>query len=304
MIELKVSTGRANRVFQLYLHVQPILQVVSIENNLLRCILTGAEGLLRVKYRSAEFHLGQFFTILEAIPDRTYRDIVYWEVTEAVLSMVLAFIQTWEREYPQIPGRVSFNVWPEQMGPRLVELVRGRMSIQGISPERLLIEILEHDGGIIELLQESIYALRAVGVGVCIDDWPDKGSPGRALVLHGLDRIKLSGNWLELTKEMVFHGEEIGPEPIRSVVIEGVEDLRVFRSIMGRSFGSGQCLPSCFSRQDCRVTYEGGFDPLRCQVPLQGTYFQGFFFARPVPVEVFFTEYLGRRRGVLLLPLA
>jgi EAL domain-containing protein (putative c-di-GMP-specific phosphodiesterase class I) len=164
----------------------------------------------------------------------------------------------WARNHAA-PPRVSVNLSARQFGDeRLVDLLRARMDAEGLASGLLRLELTE--ATVMADIDHSVRvlaALRALGVGLSLDDFGTGQSSLAHLARLPLDELKidrqfvagvaLGGEDLEVVRAAIAMGHALQLQ----VVAEGVE----------------------------RADTAGTLRDLRCDVG------QGFLFGRPVPPE-------------------
>jgi diguanylate cyclase (GGDEF)-like protein len=235
-LELDLRRAIAGREFEL--HYQPVVNVVED-------VVIGFEALLRWRHpERGTVSPADFIPLAEET--RLIVPIGEWVLREAC------------REAASWPGetRISVNISAIQIErPELLETVVSALSMAGLPPRRLQIEITEtalvHGS---ETVTTSLNALRALGVTIALDDFGMGYSSLSYLQLFPLDAVKIDRSFVN----------GIG-DPRTAAIVRAIVDL-----------GTGLGIT---------VTAEGVETPAQLEAVKEAgcTQVQGFLFSRPVP---------------------
>jgi EAL domain-containing protein (putative c-di-GMP-specific phosphodiesterase class I)/GGDEF domain-containing protein len=215
--------------------------------------IVGFEGLARMRPESGEQVPGPaaFIGVLHAEGWMT-------EFGERMLQQILNDIPALRRRYGE-SIQVAANVSPALfLSPEFSGLLQRLLSDSGVPAGNLIVEITE-DVFVSDLqrLRQACAALRDLGVQVSLDDFGSGfSSLGYLREVH-FDEIKIDRSFVH----------RIENDPRSQLVLSTLCEL-------GRDF-------------DCRVVIEGveTAGQLACITARQGVCLQGFFFARPQPLE-------------------
>jgi diguanylate cyclase (GGDEF)-like protein/PAS domain S-box-containing protein len=258
-IEGDPSAGR------LLLHYQPLLWMATGE-------LAGFEALVRWEHMWKGLLRPLDFVSL-AEETGLIVPLGQWVLTQACSQIAL-----WSHRYPSSPLtrpqslRVSVNLSGRHLAqPDLVRDVAAALSVSGLEPGRLVLEMTEsmlvHDN---RATLERLQSLRALGVGLSIDDFGTGYSSLSYLESFPVDSLKMDRSFIVgITRDQ-------GRAPLAQAVVA-----------LGRTLG-------------LRVVAEG------IETPEQWTYLrdlgcdlgQGFLMSKPIPAEELEAVFEGKVRGL------
>jgi len=207
-----------------------------------------------------------------------------WVLVEAVQQMT-----RWDREFgPRSPPlTVSVNVSPRQMqGDGLVQQVREALNRSGFDPRRLIIEVTEN-----AFIKDQVAAaavlsqLKALGVGIYLDDFGTGFSSLAYLQRLPIDRIKIDRSFVqgiatqgadwEIVRAIVALGASLG----KGVIAEGIETreqmalLRDIDCALGQGYYFSRPVaehPDAAAHRAAAATRSGRIGPLpRIGLPIE-----------------------------------
>ena len=245
---MHVATGLRHALErgELRLHYQPILNGVQHR-------LVGVEALLRWKDPDRDLVVppDDFIEIAEAtgliVP------IGRWVLDESCRQ-----VSMWCRSYPHMKDlRLSVNVSARQLQQTdLAHDVQGAMSVSGLNPSQLILEVTEST--IVKDVKQAsaqLAALRLLGVRVSIDDF-GTGQSSLAQLQHlPVDELKIDRSFME----------KLTDGPAGAAVAESVVKL-------GRALSLAVVVEGVETAEQVALLEEISSDPM----------LQGFFFAEPL----------------------
>ncbi|HJP98758.1 MAG TPA: EAL domain-containing protein [Rhodanobacteraceae bacterium] len=153
--------------------------------------IVAAEALLRWRHpERGEVSPGEFIPIAENIG-------MIHRIDEWVMQAVCAQIRAWDAVGVP-PIRIAINVSARWFGhPGFVESIRRALQENGVSPQRIALEITE--GAMLRLGEETSHtmrALHALGIGVAIDDFGTGYSSMAYLKLPAVAYLKIDRSFV------------------------------------------------------------------------------------------------------------
>jgi diguanylate cyclase (GGDEF)-like protein len=239
LLESDLRQALANREFQL--HYQPLIAIPSGE-------VAGFEALLRWRHpRRGLVSPAEFIPLAEQLD--LISPIGAWVLGQAC------------RDAAGFPGspHIAVNVSPLQFRrPGLVEAVAEALSLSGLAPDRLELEITETvllDDS--ETTRETLHRLRALGARIAIDDFGTGYSSLRMLRGFPFDKIKIDQSFIR----------DLGISPDARSIVNAISGL-------GRALGMGTTAEGVETEEQLAALTEEG-----C------TEAQGYLFSRPRPAD-------------------
>jgi EAL domain-containing protein (putative c-di-GMP-specific phosphodiesterase class I) len=259
-LKSQLETALAHEEFEL--HYQPIVELATGG-------VVGVEALLRWRHpergllRPAEF-------VALAEESGVINNIGRWVLVRACLQA-----RAWAEEFGIVGLEVNCNVAPRQLlHGRVVDDVRAALTVSGLAPEQLTLEITE--SAMVSDSEAAIARLdeiRDFGVRLAIDDFGIGYSSLNYLRRLPVDSIKLDKTFIDTVAP-----DARGPE--QPVLVEAI--LQIGRTLGLRTVAEGI---EHLAQQERLLE-------LGCE---RG---QGFYYARPVPAAEF-AAYLQRRHSSL-----
>lgn len=198
-----------------YLVYQPIFDV---RTNL--CV--GAEVLLRWKRTSSE-------TIFpdEFIPLAEKTDLIR-QLTDLVFELIAKEAKDLFKTYPHF--HLAINVSAEDLhSTEIVENLRTLMLKTNAGPHNLMIEATERKIMNLDILKQTLHAIRSLGVKVAIDDFGTGYSNLSYLETLDLDYLKIDKSFVDAvgtdssTSQVILHIIEMAKSLNLQIIAEGVE---------------------------------------------------------------------------------
>lgn len=241
--QIRITAGLAKAVGngELLLHYQPQVELGSGR-------ISGAEALVRWQHPSDGLLFpGKFIEIAE-------RSGHIIEVGEWVLREACRQARVWQDRYPDLALVMAVNLsFLQFKRGNVLEMVVDALAGSGLRPERLELELTEsillQD---VEATQQTLRALKALGVKLAIDDF-GTGYSSLAYLKHlAVDKLKIDQSFVRDMLSSQIGGSivkaviELGHTLQLSILAEGVEtdEQRAFL----RAAGCDEMQGYCFSR--------------------------------------------------------
>jgi EAL domain-containing protein (putative c-di-GMP-specific phosphodiesterase class I)/GGDEF domain-containing protein len=225
---------------QFELHYQPQVDLTTDR-------IVGVEALVRWNHPVLGILMPEDF-IASLAQTSAARRIDLW-----VLEAAAAQAARWNGLKPRL--RVATNIFPDRLGPALVDDVKRTLDTHAIAPETLEIEIPErhalHD---LDSAAATVHALRRLGVSVALADFGTGSASLTALNALSVNRLKIDRT---LVANMLSNGKsvaivstliELGRRIDLSVLAEGIETpeqrdvLQAFGCNEGQGFLFGKAV--------------------------------------------------------------
>jgi EAL domain-containing protein (putative c-di-GMP-specific phosphodiesterase class I) len=149
-------------------------------------------------------------------------------VDEWVLETAAIQAAQWNGEKPRL--RVAINIFPERLGPELVDDVERVLDTHGLAAETLEIEIPErHALDDLDRAASTVHALRRLGVSVALDDFGTGFASLTAISALEVNRLKIDRSFVS---NMLSNGKsvaivstliDLGRRIDLSILAEGIE---------------------------------------------------------------------------------
>lgn len=213
--KLRQDLERAEQENQFELFYQPQIDLRSGR-------LVGAEALLRWNHPDhGVLAPRDFLGGLEQMSQA--RKVDAWVLETAALQAA-----EWNDCKPGL--RVAINIFPERLGPELVDDIERVLDLHGLAPEALEIEIPErHALDDLERAAATVRALRRLGVSVALDDFGTGFASFSAISALEVNRLKIDRSFVS---GMLSNGKsvaivatliELGRRIDLSILAEGIE---------------------------------------------------------------------------------
>jgi diguanylate cyclase (GGDEF)-like protein/PAS domain S-box-containing protein len=245
---------------RLVVHYQPVVALATGE-------VVGAEALLRLRDED-----GALVSPVEFVPIAEDLGLI-GEIGSRVLAEACRTAAGWQQLDESRAISIAVNISTRQLhAPNLLHQVASALELSGLAPELLTLEITEGALTSDPIVEETLHALRAVGVRLSIDDFGAGYSSLGRLRSFPVDELKIDRSFVA---ELTTGGEATLIEAILAmaaslgleVVAEGIETVEQAEALRARGCWRGQ----------------------------------GFLFSQPVPADVLATVLVGAGRTRLAL---
>jgi diguanylate cyclase (GGDEF)-like protein/PAS domain S-box-containing protein len=218
---------------RLVVHYQPVVALASGE-------VVGAEALLRLRDED-----GALVSPVEFVPIAEDLGLI-GEIGSRVLAEACRTAAGWRELDENRAISIAVNVSTRQLhSPNLLHQVSAALELSGLPPELLTLEITEGALTSDPIVEETLHALRAVGVRLSIDDFGAGYSSLGRLRSFPVDELKIDRSFVA---ELTTDGEATLIEAILAmaaslgleVVAEGIETVEQADALLARGCWRGQ----------------------------------------------------------------
>ncbi|MEG4442659.1 EAL domain-containing protein [Microcoleus sp. AT9_B4] len=231
-LELEQDLRKAIAQQEFCLYYQPIVSLVTGE-------IKGFEALIRWNHPKGMISPDQFIPVAEETG--LINPLGWWILREACSQL-----RRWQEELPDLPLKMNVNFSPIQFQQvNLFEQIAEILQQTGINKNTLNIEITE--SCLLKTTNLNFEILKAMGVGICIDDFCTGYSSLSLLKELPIDTLKIDRSFLQnlaqnpndtsLIETIILLGKNLNME----IVAEGLEtqeQIEILREL-GCIFGQG-----------------------------------------------------------------
>jgi diguanylate cyclase (GGDEF)-like protein/PAS domain S-box-containing protein len=218
---------------RLVVHYQPVVALATGE-------VVGAEALVRLRDED-----GSLVSPVEFVPIAEDLGLIA-DIGSRVLAEACRTAAGWQELDPHRAVSIAVNVSTRQLQvPNLVRQVASALQLSGLPPELLTLEITEGALTADPVVEETLHALRALGVRLSIDDFGAGYSSLGRLRSFPVDELKIDRSFVA---ELTTDGEATLVEAILAmaaslgleVVAEGIETAEQADALRRRGCWRGQ----------------------------------------------------------------
>ncbi|MEG4231904.1 EAL domain-containing protein [Microcoleus sp. Pol11C3] len=231
-LELEQDLRKAISQQEFCLYYQPIVSLITEE-------IKGFEALIRWNHPKGMISPDQFIPVAEETG--LINPLGWWILQEACSQL-----RRWQEELPDLPLKVNVNFSPIQFQQvNCLEKIADILQQTGINKNTLNIEITE--SCLLKTTSFNFEFLKAMGVGICIDDFCTGYSSLSLLKELPIDTLKIDRSFLQnlarnpndtsLIQTIILLGKNLNME----IVAEGLEtqeQIEIIREL-GCFFGQG-----------------------------------------------------------------
>ncbi|MEG4032893.1 EAL domain-containing protein [Microcoleus sp. S36b_A4] len=231
-LELEQDLRKAISQQEFCLYYQPIVSLITGE-------IKGFEALIRWNHPKGMISPDQFIPVAEETG--LINPLGWWILREACSQL-----RRWQEELPDLPLKMNVNFSPIQFQQvNLFEQIAEILQQTGINKNTLNIEITE--SCLLKTTNLNFEFLKAMGVGICIDDFCTGYSSLSLLKELPIDTLKIDRSFLQnlalnpndtsLIQTIILLGKNLNME----IVAEGLETQQQIEIIreLGCIFGQG-----------------------------------------------------------------